>query len=65
MCGCIQKRDGVIKMERNRKERGVFSCSVACPEQVCFVPMPYALPRKQALLILLRGRQAMTYDLCD
>lgn len=41
------------------RESPVFSFSIACSEQVYIVAVPYARPRKWALLIHLRARQAL------
>lgn len=46
------------------RESPLFSFSIVCREQVYIVAVPYALPRKWALLIHLRARQALvTYGL--
>lgn len=48
------------------RESPLFSFSIACREQVYIVAVPYALPRKWALLIHLRTRQTLvTYGLCN
>ena len=65
---CVCVLDGGYPLQC-RKGAGENHCCFlfqkACPEQVYIVAVPYALPRKWALLIRLRARQALvTYGLC-